>query len=122
MPIQRRMPTNTDVYVNGSMMPNSKVVVGSAVTNASGVARFYYTDTGTSTGNKLLTNVRSWSADVTVNVQVNSRTSTLGSNFVEVTVTNLAFSGTAILGITVLGSVSTNPVAGASVQFIVVGD
>jgi hypothetical protein len=122
MPIHGGVINNTDVYVNGVIMPGSKVVVGSAVTNASGIARFYYTDTGTSTGTKLINNVRSWSADITTGVQVNSRTSTLGSNFVDVTVTNLAFSGVVLLGINLLGAVTTNPVAGASVQFIVVGD
>lgn len=122
MPIKQRTPASLELYSGGQVKPNGKVVAGQATTNASGVARFYFTSDGTATGTPLLNNIYSWSADITAGVQVNSRTSALGSNFVDVTVTNLAFTGVVLLGINLLGAVTTNPVVGATVQFIVVGD
>lgn len=111
------------VYNNGTLVGMPIIATGQATTNASGVARFYYTDDGTATGNNLFRNgVISWSADVTAGVQVNSRTSTLGSNYVDVTITNFTFTGIVLLGINVLGAVTTNLVSGVTVQFIVVGN
>ena len=110
------------VYSNGVLINAPVIATGQVTTNASGVARFYITDNGTATGNPLFPNNDfRWSADVTAGVQVNSRTSTLGSNYIDVTVTNLQFNGIVLLGITVLGSVTVTPVTGVTVQFIVVG-
>lgn len=110
------------VYNNGRLIAKPIFASGTATSNGAGVARFYLTDDGTATGRNLFKNVYSWSADVTAGVQVNSRTSALGANYVDVTVTNLAFTGVVLLGINVLGAVTVTPVVGATVQFIVFGD
>lgn len=112
----------TMVYIAGKRVSRPVWALGTVNTNASGVARFYLTDDATAMGNNLFSVVHDWATDVQANVAVNSRTSTIGANYVEVTVTQLAFSGVTVLGINVLGSVTAVGVNNVPVKFMVVGE
>lgn len=110
------------MYVSGALIRTPIIFTGTAVTNASGVARLYLTNTLTALGSNIFTNVYTWATDVETSTPVNSRAMVSGVNYLEVTVSGFTFTGTMVLGIPVLGSVTSTPIAGATVRFIVIGD
>lgn len=101
-----------------------KIIYGTAVTDLNGIATFYITDNGLSTGNALLTSidivnpsVYSTNTSVINRPRVQMREKNLVGKYVSANVTNL--SGVVVLGITVLGS--ENVMAGQTVEFMVIG-
>ena len=119
------MPTqNADIMaiIKRNRIAKPIIVGDSVVTNASGVARLYLTQDGTASGDPIFRNVYGWSTDIETAVPVNSRSMASGVNYIDVTVSQFSFTGVTILGINVLGSVSSVPLAGAIVKFMVIGD
>lgn len=110
------------VYTGRSMVTSPVVITGTTVTNASGVARIYLTDDRTSTGKTMFNNIYSWATDIETSTPVNSRSMVQGVNYVDITVSGFRFTSVTVLGINVLGSVSSDPIAGATVRYIIIGD
>lgn len=110
------------MYNGGIFMSAPIILVGSAVTDGSGRARFYLTSDGTATGNAIFNNVYTWVSDVEALTPATTRTMASGVNYIEATVTTLTFTGIVLLGIPVLGSVANTPAVGITVRFLVVGD
>lgn len=120
-------PTVNHILVfDGSVMDSIPKweIIGQATSDASGIATFYITHDGTSTGNVLLSSIDhvsittySTSATVITRPKLSGREKNLGSKYVSANVTNV--SGTTILGITVLSAEAA--LASVVVDFRVVG-
>lgn len=110
------------VFINGNMINSPIVFTGTSTTNASGVARLYLTNDRTAGGEPIFRNVHTWATDIETSTPVNNRAMVQGANYIDVTVSGFQFVSISVLGIPVIGSVTSVPIAGATVRFIVLGD
>lgn len=110
------------IYLSSGLIGNPVMRIGTAVTDASGIARFYLTSDGTPTGAHIFNNVYGANIGVSYTNPVFYNQSISGTSYVEVHVRQQQFNLVTVLGISVVGSVSMANVSGATVKFTVIGD
>lgn len=120
-------PTALQVFKSGDANPKKtkRIVYGKATSNASGVATLYFTDNGLATGNALLdtidyavASVYSTNSTIIARPRVQMREKNITGKYVAANVTK--FTSVVVLSLNVLGS--ENPMSGASVDFMILGE
>lgn len=120
-------PTIFHVFEAGVSIPEKVkcIVYGQAISDANGIATFYFTDNALANGNPLLStidfavsSVYSTNPSINLRPRAQMREKNIIAKYVSANITNI--SGVTVLGINVLGS--ENPVSGIVVDFMVLGN